>query len=219
MAHRYLIDLMRQYSRETGNNETTLYDQKFLDWLKEYKETLLLLKQYYKEIGINLDSTRILETDKGLSDRIVKDINQQITHFYDPYEYIDYNKSGILVRTNSLDRDSRRPETPISGTDLVFTFNPYNFQNIVMYNDLANQNIPISIAMTGMLNDNYKKQKTDDLKYILQYLPKCEYVEKEDKDSGRYFKCIYSRNYIDRSKVKEIPKSTVSYGSAVFRKK
>ena len=130
MAHRYLIKLMQQYNRATGNKETVLYDPLFLDWLKQYKESLLLLKQYYKELGVNLDSTNIYETDKGLSDRIVNDINQQITQYYDPYEYIDYNKDGKLVRTNDMDRrNKKREEEVLNGSDLIFTFNPYHWDN------------------------------------------------------------------------------------------
>ena len=218
MAHRYLIKLMQQYNRATGNKETVLYDPLFLDWLKQYKESLLLLKQYYKELGVNLDSTKIYETDKGLSDRIVNDINQQITQYYDPYEYIDYNKDGKLVRTNDMDRkNKKREEEVLNGSDLIFTFNPYHWDNIAYYPAIIEKGVPISISMVGMKKDQDRELKIAYIEAIKKYLPNCEYFEKEDKD--RFYKCIKSKSYIDHSKVQAQPVKTELYGASKFRPK
>lgn len=218
MAHRYILTLMQQYSKATGKPETVLYDRDFLKWVGEYKILLQQLKNYYKGLGIILDSPNVIETDKGLSDTLTTSPSYRISHYDDPYSYIDiYN--GKPVMTNSPEPISGRKMYDISGRDLIHTFNPYKWSDLFIYPELSNIGQPYAIAMVGKKKDFDRDLKIAYLNEIKKYLT--NYREEKIEVQDTFINCIISNNY--RNNYKEpAPQQNSSKsngGGTVFRPK
>ena len=181
MAHRYVIKLMEQYSKNTGNPETVVYDLAFVEWLGEYKRTLQQLSNYYKSVGLNVDNPKIYETDKGLIDTIAYDFNRQITRYEDPYQSVSiYNNKPVML-------DQRGKMFDLSQAEMIYTFNPYEKSLLEVYPRLNHVGQQIVISMIGKQYDKDKQAKINYLKSFKQrVLSNCKEDYIEDKDTYIY---------------------------------
>ena len=193
--NRYLINLMRQYSKATGRPETSLLDPLFFEWVQKYTHTLEQLKNHMKSLNINLESVNAYETNKGITDSLLSITDNQVTKYTLPRSIIEVDGSF------PYHRDGKFKNSLLGRSNLIYTFNPYNHCDVEdLYPDLYRIGHPIAIAVAGNYNDVDKEEKLAYIDYIYKMMPNLVLNVLDEERPDFYSKIIYSRNATNISK-------------------
>lgn len=186
----YLLKLLQQFHEADGINNENTADEEFLQWLKQYQNVLLELKQYYYYLGLEIDDFDSIEIGKGKLDSIVLDKDKCVSEFIKPM-------SEIIIFDNSILKASSQGVRCINDIDLFFTYNPYSCDQIKKICDIYKLNQFIAISMCGKNFDKDKMNKLATMKKIRDSLSD-NILESYEENQDNYFCSLYSKRYIKK---------------------
>lgn len=146
MNKNYLLKLLNQFHEADGIKEYKEIDDGFMSWLIEYQKVLVLLKEYYYSLGLEIDEWNSFELDKGLLDSIILDKEKTISMFQE-------RKSELFIYDNHPFQISEQGIRQISGSDLFYTYNPFSEENIRKVRRLCLMGELIAISAAGKIYD------------------------------------------------------------------
>lgn len=180
MNEMYLLKLLKQFHEADGRTDLMKFDKDFLEWLKQYQNLLLLLKDYYQYIELQIDEWNSFEIGKGPLDSIILNKANSISINNDP-------ESEIFIFKGMPYCVSKKGMTLIENSDLFYTYNPYTIEDIKIINKLYKINELVAISAVGKIFDKDKESKIKQLKQQFSDLD----INYEKSDDN-YFYTLYS---------------------------
>ena len=178
----YLLKLLKQFHEADGITSLMKVDDSFISWLKEYQQILLQFKDYYESFGLSIDEWDSYELGKGPLDSVILDKSKSISIYGE-------EKSELFMFDNSIWHISIEGMKSIGGSDLIYTYNPYDIKDIIQIKKIYSFNQLVAISAIGK---NYDKDKLIKIKLLDEQFSdfdaKCNYEESGDN----YFYTLYT---------------------------
>lgn len=179
---KYLKHIIKQYIDSRGIQVSQIDKKEFIKYLRTLINQTAKYKKYLDYLGIEIDTPRTIELDKGFFDSVALKNTLIVSEFASTLGLTD-NKLLIENDEVIIHSSNGMVERPFIGT--LITHNPYSPINIPIFNLVA-QTSKIAIGIYGNIYDEDRFSKMKEIKELSKKIDEQLDIE-VDTDGDEYF--------------------------------